>query len=43
MLTPLDIKKREFKKVMRGCDPLEVEIFLEELADYTAALIEERI
>ena len=27
-LTPLDIKKQEFKKVMRGYDPGEVDTFL---------------
>lgn len=27
-LTPLDVKKQEFKKVMRGFDPIEVETFL---------------
>lgn len=27
-LTPLDVKKQEFKKVMRGFDPVEVETFL---------------
>ncbi|MEK7248881.1 MAG: DivIVA domain-containing protein, partial [Bacteroidota bacterium] len=28
-LTPLDIRKQEFKKVMRGYDPIEVETFME--------------
>ncbi|MCB0280862.1 MAG: DivIVA domain-containing protein [Calditrichaeota bacterium] len=32
-LTPLDIRKKEFKKVMRGCDPAEVEAFLELLSE----------
>lgn len=27
-LTPLDLRKQEFKKVMRGFDPVEVETFL---------------
>ena len=27
-LTPLDIKRQEFKKVLRGFDPVEVETFL---------------
>jgi len=27
-LTPLDVKKQEFKKVIRGFDPVEVETFL---------------
>ncbi len=32
-LTPLDIKKQEFKKVMRGYDPVEVDTFMEMLAN----------
>jgi cell division initiation protein len=32
-LTPLDIRKQEFKKVMRGCDPIEVETFLETVSE----------
>jgi cell division initiation protein len=31
-MTPLDIRKQEFKKVMRGYDPVEVDTFLETLA-----------
>lgn len=31
-LTPLDIKKQEFKKVMRGYDPVEVDTFMEMMA-----------
>jgi cell division initiation protein len=31
-LTPLDIKKQEFKKVMRGYDPVEVDTFMDMLA-----------
>ena len=31
-LTPLDIKKQEFRKVMRGYDPVEVDTFMEMLA-----------
>jgi len=31
-LTPLDARKQEFKKVMRGYDPLEVDTFLEMVA-----------
>ncbi len=31
-LTPLDIKKQEFKKVMRGYDPVEVNAFMEMIA-----------
>ena len=32
-LTPLDIKKQEFKKVMRGYDPVEVDTFMEMVAN----------
>ncbi len=32
-LTPLDIKKQEFKKNLRGYDPFEVDTFLEMVAD----------
>jgi cell division initiation protein len=32
-LSPLEVKKQEFKKTMRGYDPLEVDAFLEMLAD----------
>jgi cell division initiation protein len=32
-LTPLDIKKQEFKKVMRGYDPVEVDTFMDMMAD----------
>ena len=31
-LTPLDIKKQEFKKVMRGYDPVEVDTFMDMMA-----------
>jgi cell division initiation protein len=31
-LTPLDIRKQEFKKIMRGYDPVEVDTFLEMVA-----------
>ncbi len=31
-LTPLDIRKQEFKRVMRGYDPVEVDTFLEMVA-----------
>ncbi len=31
-ITPLDIKKQEFKKVMRGYDPVEVDTFLDMMA-----------
>lgn len=41
-LTPLDIKKQEFKKTFRGFDPIEVETFLEMVAEEYEALIRER-
>ncbi len=31
-LTPLDIKRQEFKKVMRGYDPVEVDTFMDMMA-----------
>jgi cell division initiation protein len=31
-ITPLDVRKQEFKKVMRGYDPVEVDTFMEMLA-----------
>jgi cell division initiation protein len=31
-LTPLDIRKQEFKRIMRGYDPVEVVTFLEMVA-----------
>ena len=39
-LTPLDIRKKEFRKVMRGSDPVEVEEFLEEVSDNVMELSE---
>lgn len=41
-LTPLDIKKQEFKKSLRGFDPVEVETFLEMVADEFESLIREK-
>lgn len=41
-LTPLDIKKQEFKRSVRGLDPLEVETFLDMVADQYESLIRER-
>lgn len=41
-LTPLDIKKQEFKKSMRGYDAIEVETFLEMVAEEFEALIREK-
>jgi len=32
-LTPLDIKKQEFKKVIRGYDPVEVDTFMDMMAN----------
>jgi len=32
-ITPLEIKRQEFKKVMRGFDPVEVETFLDMLSN----------
>lgn len=40
-ITPLDIKKQEFKKVMRGLDPIEVQTFLEMVADEFEAILDE--
>jgi len=41
-LTPLDIKKQEFKKAVRGYDRVEVETFLEMVADHFESLIREK-
>lgn len=41
-ITPLDIKKQVFKKVLRGYDPIEVETFLEMVAEEYESLIKER-
>ncbi len=41
-LTPLDIKKQEFKKSMRGFDAIEVETFLEMVAAEFEAVIREK-
>ena len=41
-ITPLDIKKQEFKKIMRGFDPIEVETFLEMVAEEFEALIKDK-
>ena len=41
-LTPLDIRKQEFKKVMRGFDPEEVEAFLGMVADELELIIREK-
>lgn len=41
-LTPLDVRKQEFKKIMRGYDPDEVEAFLVMLADELELHIREK-
>jgi len=41
-ITPLDIKKQEFRKVMRGFDPIEVEAFLEMISEEFEAHIKEK-
>lgn len=40
-LTPLDIRKQEFKKVLRGYDPVEVETFMEMMANEVENLLKE--
>lgn len=40
-LTPLDIKKQEFKKVLRGYDPIEVDAFLETLSSEFADVLKQ--
>lgn len=41
-LTPLDIRKQEFKKTMRGYDPVEVETFAEMIANEFENLLKEQ-
>lgn len=41
-LTPLDIKKQEFKKNLRGYDPIEVDAFLEMVANEFEAMLREK-
>jgi cell division initiation protein len=41
-LTPLDVRKQEFKKVMRGYDPIEVETFMEMMANEFESLLKEQ-
>lgn len=38
-LTPLDIKKQEFKKTLRGYDPVEVDTFLEMVSGEVESLL----
>lgn len=39
-LTPLDIRKQEFRKTLRGFDPIEVQTFLEMVAEEYEQLLE---
>jgi cell division initiation protein len=41
-LTPLEVKKQEFKKAMRGFDPDEVNAFLEMVSEELESLIREK-
>jgi len=41
-ITPLDIKKQVFKKVFRGYDPIEIETFLEMVAEEFESLIKRK-
>lgn len=40
-LTPLEIRKQEFKKAIRGLDPIEVQTFLEMVAEQYESILEE--
>ncbi len=40
-LTPLEIRKQEFRKTLRGFDPLEVQTFLEMVAEHYEKLLDE--
>ncbi|MGA9117005.1 MAG: DivIVA domain-containing protein [Bacteroidota bacterium] len=40
-LTPLDIRKQEFRKALRGYDPVEVDTFMEMVANEYEALLKE--
>ncbi len=40
-LTPLEIRKQEFRKAMRGFDPIEVQTFLDMVAEQYEQLLEE--
>ena len=42
-LTPLDVRKQEFKKTMRGYDPLQVEDFRGRAADELERVVREKI
>jgi cell division initiation protein len=39
-LTPLDIRKQEFRKTLRGFDPIEVQTFLEMVGEEYEQLLE---
>ncbi len=41
-LTPLDIKRHEFKRIMRGYDPVEVDAFLDMVSDQLELMIREK-
>lgn len=41
-LTPLDIKKQAFKKVMRGYDPIEVDTFMDMMANECEELLKQQ-
>jgi cell division initiation protein len=41
-LTPLDIKKQEFKKVMRGYDPVEVDTFMDMMSTEFEELLKQQ-
>jgi cell division initiation protein len=40
-LTPLDVRKQEFRKTLRGFDPIEVQTFLEMVAEEYEQVLEE--
>ena len=40
-LTPLEIRKQEFRKSLRGLDPIEVQTFLDMVSEQYEALLEE--
>ena len=44
-LTPLDVRKKheDFKRIMRGFDPQEVQVFLEMVAERMEELVRENI
>jgi DivIVA domain-containing protein len=42
-LTPLDVRKQEFRKTMRGYDPAEVEDFRKRAADELERVVRERL